>query len=49
MHSRIRNPFTFSRRSLGIRGRIRTFLARMHLGSVDAGSPFWERLAAPAH
>ena len=47
MQSVIRNPF--SRRSLGIRERIRTFLVRMHLGSVDARSPFWEQLAAPAH
>ena len=47
MQSIIRNPF--SRRSLGIRERLRTFLVRMQLGSVDAGSPLWERLAAPAH
>jgi hypothetical protein len=47
MQSRIRNPF--SRRSLGIRERVRTFLVRMQLGSVDPGGPFWERLAAPSH
>jgi len=35
-------------RSLGIGGRIRTFLVRMQLGSVDSRAPFWERMAAHA-
>jgi hypothetical protein len=35
-------------RSLGIRGRIRTFLVRMQFGTVQPAAPFWERMAAPA-
>jgi hypothetical protein len=46
MKSIVRNRFL---RSLAIRERVRTFLVRMQFGSVEPGSPFWERMAASAH
>jgi hypothetical protein len=36
------------RRSFGLRDWFRSFLVRMQLGTIDPGTPFWERMAKPA-